>query len=288
MKRIIQFVGTDTDLYLAKEIAQAEQLQADTLVIEVTTDRVRTVYLPEYINLLNISLVFQIVDKTGGAGSHKIMIKPTGSTDTINGRIKTEVNTAYGVATVTGVSLTAQPADTHRWACFFGGAADSQNGGGGTGGGGTSDLLTFDQTFSAAEVRALLNDSTTSEEIVAPVESNQIIQIVTQKLLIPEFVSPVYNNDDARLCLVSLAGSNTQLPYGIIPPNFLSQTVFIGVGVDFTPFIDSRPTNQYYSYAGSSVGGGIYLRADKNYSVSAGNSPVRVFGSYYVKTLELT
>lgn len=278
MERLVEFKGAGTTLSVSDILAQ--YLQVDTINIEVTADRARNIILPNYATLVNINLKINIKDKTGGAGSNNITIQTFGSPDTINGLSAVTINTANGSAQITGCTSNL----TKQWISNFAGAASSSTGGGG--GGGTSDILTFDITYPAARIIQLLNDANDSEQVVAPVAGNKIIQMVlgTAKARIL-FGTTVYNNDDARLLLAN-AATNPAFPLGAIPPNILSQN-YGDFGWDFIPLVALRPTDQYYAISASGVGGGIFLRSNGNggFPVTQGDSPVRVFGSYYVKTL---
>lgn len=72
MERVIEFKGANNTLLVAAVLEQ--YLQIDTLNIEVTADKARTIILPEYSKLININLKINVIDKTGTAKTNNITI----------------------------------------------------------------------------------------------------------------------------------------------------------------------------------------------------------------------
>lgn len=171
MKRVKVFNGASNTLLISDSLEQ--YLQEDVLCVEVTTDKPRTIILPEYSTLVNISLQINILDVTGNAKNNPITIQTQGG-DKINGAASIQINTNSGFCQVTGGTRNI----VAQWIGAFGGAATSSAGGGGGGGGGSS-FQTFDFTLQAADALALLNAPASSVVILPPAVLNTFYQLIS-------------------------------------------------------------------------------------------------------------
>lgn len=123
MKRLIEFNDTNygtSALNLTDEQSQA--LQQDICVIAVTTNRARTIILPQYSALINISTQFLIVDESGGAATHNVTVQTYGSPDKINGADSVQLDLANGSIFIQGGSL---PSRNSQWVALYGGGGSN-------------------------------------------------------------------------------------------------------------------------------------------------------------------
>ena len=103
MPRLKVLEGTEINFSVDAELSQ--QLQTDTLIIACDTDRARTIYLPQYSTLTNVSLNIIVVDITGTASAFPITVSGYGgSGDLIDGATSIQIATNFGSKQITGVS----------------------------------------------------------------------------------------------------------------------------------------------------------------------------------------
>lgn len=287
MERLIEFKGVSTTLFVSAVLAQ--YLQVDTLNIEVETDIPRTIILPDYSALININLRINVVDKTGNANVNNITIQRNAAPDLINGATSVVINTNYGYSQITGATLNK----TKQWACLFGGATSSSTGGGG--GGTVSGLLEFDLTISAARAIQIFNDPTQFETLVAAPAPNQIIQLVCSNFLLYFKTKPFDNNPLMGISsIASTAAGLLHVPnYQLFSFDFGLNNVFTPSSMGGIPYGNSGGV--YLPNGGINnapelllpTNGGLYLinARSLSYGVTQGDSDVRVYGLYRIKTV---
>ncbi len=248
--------------------------------ILVDTSEARTVVIPRTTMFPIRNIRITVVDITGNASTNNITVQVTaGATnDYINGASTSVLDEDFQ-------SARYEVVEEHQWN-VLGGSAGTTGGGGG---GGAVELRTFDQTFTAVEILALLNSpAVASEVLVSPVAANQVIELLSSKMLI-EYNSTPYDNEDAFLFIAS--ASSLATPYDAIVRSVplilqadLSAYTAAPFAWDFLPFIATRPEGDNLN-AVTRQAGGLYLMGQSEIPVNAGNSPVRVFGTYTIKSL---
>lgn len=265
MERVIEFKGANNTLLVAAVLEQ--YLQIDTLNIEVTADKARTIILPEYSKLININLKINVIDKTGTAKTNNITIQ-TQNPDLINGASSVLINTDFGYAQVTGATLNK----TQQYACLFGGQSSSSAAGGGGGGG--LNFQTFDVVIPSARVLQLLNDVNDFQEIIPNLGLNNVIQLIS----ISYTQVSQYNGTAPQLYFGTALYPDNALY--LTPSGWLADAAKNSIVTQCIQYPVASATPNRTTFGGANFGVGAVTNAGSN----AGGD-IRVFGIYLVKSL---
>ena len=269
--------GLNPDYYLS--FKGNENLQVGNIVLSVTTDIARNIYLPKldssFARFATGSLHIYIVDVTGSASTNNISVYPHPD-DRINSLslgAPLVINTNRDVVDILSVGY-------NKW------ATSSYNGGSGGGGGSDVNVKDFDITIPFARVQALLNDENEFEVVISPPASNQIIEVITANVAYDVYGGTPYNGTTPKLILCGEPSDSKTMIF-ITNGNILDED-FTNVPSPFF-FAMSRPyTSTDYTSGGSGgqiAGLGVYLRNYQDYVVNQGNSDIRFFGTYRIKTM---
>lgn len=265
MERVIEFKGASNTLLVAAVLEQF--LQIDTLNIEVTADKARTIILPEYSSLININVKINVIDKTGTAKTNNITIQ-TQNPDLVNGASSVLINTDFGYAQVTGATLNK----TQQYACLFGGQSSSSAAGGGGGGGLT--LQTFDVIIPAVRVLQLLNDVNDFENILPAIGLNNSIQLLSISYL----QQTQFNGTAPQLYFGSALYPDNAL--SLTPSGWLADSAKNGVPTQCIQYPNPSATPSRMAFENSTFGVGAVTNAG---STTGGD--IRVWGIYVIKSL---
>jgi hypothetical protein len=268
--------GLNPDYYLS--FKGNENLQVGNIVLSVTTDIARNIYLPKldssFARFATGSLHIYIVDVTGSASTNNISVYPHPD-DRINSLAfgaPLVINTNRDVVDILSVGY-------NKW------ATSSYNGGSGGGGGSDVNVKDFDITIPFARVQALLNDDTLFDTAIAAPASNQIIEVITSNMGFTDYGGTPYDGTEPKIILCSVVAD-------------IKSLLFTTLGNDLTQDYTGAP--QYTSlvmtrrasiapYSGASTfnfgGNGVYIRSYDNYIVTQGNTDLRFFGTYRIKTM---
>jgi hypothetical protein len=268
MERVIEFKGAIDTLLVAAVLEQF--LQIDTLNIEVTADKARTIILPEYNALININVKINVIDKTGTAKTNNITIQ-TQNPDLINGSTAVLINTDYGYAQVTGATLNK----TKQYACMFGGASSSSAGGGGSSVIGV--INTFSVTLQPARVIQMLNDTLQSETLIVPPPPNKFIQLLGANLILGTGSTP-YDGNLPRFYIGYFGGNKPSSLFYSSDRNLFAASG--GQGFAMVPNIAPASTSGIVSF-----GNPLLLYSGDDYTVTTGDIPVTINGSYILLDL---
>lgn len=272
MKRWVEINGATTDYFVGAELSQ--YLQEDTIVLLVDTSVQRTIHLPKISELTNISVKIIVADSSGNANSNPIIIVPAGAPDVINGYSQVTISASYGSTQITS-------AGKNYWLSSFANGQTNPSGGGGGG----IQLLEFDITVPFARVQQLLNDSSQFETVIPAPAPNQTIELITANMGVDSYGGIQYDGNVPKLILCSFVqdikslifstkGDDITANFGVLPQPFY--LIMTRKYTDVT-YVGNNPFQWNQN--------GIFLRGyDNNANVTVGNTNLRFFGLYRLKT----
>lgn len=263
MKRWVEIRGATTDYFVGAELGQ--YLQEDTIVLLVDTTVSRTIHLPKFSELINISVKIIVVDASGNASGNPISIIPA-NLDTINGFASIKVDANNGCTQITG-------AGKNKWISSFGSGDSNSSGGSGS-------IQTFDYTIQPARMIQLLNNANLNDVLIPALGANKY----------PEFLSCYFSMDFQGTVYNKVVGTLPQLAiYGVEPhsPQFLTPINYLAF--DFTLFPNNATKAAQPNFdllvAGQIIlpNSPIFVGAADTTDTNTGNSPIRMWGSYLIK-----
>lgn len=268
--------GDTSDYFIGSELSQ--YLQEDTIVLLVNTSKSRTIHLPLFSSLINISAKIIVADATGNAGNKPITITRAGAPDLINGANSVAVNVAYGSVQITG-------AGSNLWIAAFGFGTFAPTPVAG-------QLLTFDSgIIPAARVTQMLLDPSQFETLVPDPAPNQIVELVTANIQVIWGGIP-YDSGQNGSALVIASSNPLVLPSPFPFPLVIASTPISWLETDFTNFpngaLKMTPLtipNNISDFSFAITGKGLVLESITDYPITAGNSDIRVYGQYTLKDL---
>ena len=260
--------GLNPDYYLS--FKGNENLQVGNIVLSVTTDIARNIYLPKldssFARFATGSLHIYIVDVTGSASTNNISIYPHPD-DMINSLAfgaPLVINTNRDVVDILSVGY-------NKW------ATSSYNGG--SGGGGSGSLIqTFSITILAARVIQLLNDKQLFDVAIPAQAEGKLVQMLTANLAVSTYGGTPYDGTNPRL-MIGFGGAEAQLTacYFSTSAN----------GAEFTYDYSASPSLPLaWGLAQNTLPAGILTQSDITISspydntVTQGNSDIIICGTY--------